>query len=81
MNKIISFLRQSNRYKHLIGGILLGLGANDWYCAEYTTATVAAAMEMKDELWGGKWDWIDFALTLIGGNFGYLIRFLIFDTW
>ena len=25
MNKIIEFLKQSNRYKHLIGGLLVGI--------------------------------------------------------
>ena len=31
MNKIIEFLKQSNRYKHLIGGLLVGFAAlNPW---------------------------------------------------
>ena len=31
MNKIIEFLKQSNRCKHLIGGLLVGLLAfNPW---------------------------------------------------
>ena len=28
MNKIIEFLKQSNRYKHLIGGLLVGILAH-----------------------------------------------------
>lgn len=28
MNKIIEFLKQSNRYKHLIGGLLVGILAS-----------------------------------------------------
>jgi hypothetical protein len=27
MNKIISFLKKSNRYKHLVGGFIVGLCA------------------------------------------------------
>lgn len=27
MNKFISFLKQSNRYKHLIGGFIVGICA------------------------------------------------------
>ena len=29
MNKILSFLKQSNRYKHLVGGFIVGLPAPD----------------------------------------------------
>lgn len=28
MNKFIAFLKQSNRYKHLIGGMLVGVQAD-----------------------------------------------------
>lgn len=77
MKKIITWLKLSNRWKHLVGGILIGLGANSWYCACYTGVGIAAALELKDRLWGGKWDWTDFALTTGGAVVGHLIRVLV----
>lgn len=74
MKKIIEWLKASNRWKHLLGGFLIGLGADGWYCAAYTGTGVAAALELKDRLWGGNWDWIDFALTVAGSGVGQLIR-------
>lgn len=38
--KVIKWLKASNRWKHLVGGLLIGLGADDWYCACYTGAVV-----------------------------------------
>lgn len=35
MNKIIEFLKQSNRYKHLIGGLLVGILAFTPWTALY----------------------------------------------
>ena len=53
---------------------MIGLGADDWYCACYAGVGVAAALELKDKLYGGKWDWVDFGVTCIGVVVGYLIR-------
>lgn len=74
MKKIWKWLKDSNRLKHLGCGVLIGFGADDWYCAEYAGIGVAGALELKDRLWGGKPDWIDFALTVAGVNIGYTIR-------
>lgn len=74
MKKVIEWLKQSNRLKHIGGGVIIGLGADDDYCAAYAGIGVAAALELKDKLWGGKWDWIDFALTVAGVVVGRLIR-------
>ena len=35
---------------------------------------VAAALELKDHLYGGKWDWMDIAITMAGVGVGHLIR-------
>ena len=78
IKKFIVWITNSNHYKHLCYGIAIGLGANDWYCAEYVALGVSGALEFKDKQWGGSWDWIDFALTFIGVNIGYLIRYLVF---
>lgn len=77
MKKIWKWLLVSNRWKHFVGGLLIGLGANTNYCAAYASLLTASALEFKDKSWGGKWDWIDFSLTLAGVIVGRLIRILI----
>ena len=77
MKKIIKWLCESNRWKHLLGGVLIGCGADGWYCALYAGAGVAAALELKDVQWGGACDWIDFALTFGGACVGQLIHWAI----
>ena len=59
------WLCESNREKHLAGGFLLGLTLT-FLCA----LGCAGGMEFKDRQWGGKWDWLDFAATCIGGIIG-----------
>jgi hypothetical protein len=78
MKMIWQWLKESNRIKHLVGGVAVGLGANDWYCAEYVGIGVAGSLEFKDYQWGGKPDWIDFTLTFVGVNIGYTIRYFVY---
>lgn len=47
------WLLVSNRYKHLAGGIAIGLGADSNYCAAYAGIGIAGAMEYKDKAHGG----------------------------
>ena len=75
--KVLEWIKQSNRWKHILGGVLLGAGANDLYCACYAGLGVAAALELKDYLWGGKPDWVDFLCTVTGVGVGFGIRTLI----
>lgn len=78
MKKIIKLLTKSNRWKHLIGGFIIGAGADSLYCAAYAGTGVAATLELKDKLWGGQWDWLDFAITETGVTLGFtLTRILI----
>ena len=77
MKKIFQYLRQSNRDKHLLGGILIGAGANTLYCAAYAGIGIASALELKDKLWGGKPDMVDWSLTIVGVVIGFGIRTLI----
>lgn len=77
MRKVITWLKTSNRYLHIIAGLLIGLGANDFHCACYTGVVAAGAVELKDKLSGGKWDWIDFLLTTAGAVVGHLIRWAV----
>lgn len=72
--KILNWFKESNRWKHLLGGTIIGLGSNSIYCAAYAGLGISSALELKDKLWGGKWDWIDWTLTVVGVAIGYLIR-------
>lgn len=74
MKNIFSWITESNRWKHLVGGIIIGIGANDVYCAAYAGIGIASALELKDKLWGGKPDIIDWLLTVGGVAVGYAIR-------
>ena len=77
MRKLFTWLKESNRYKHLLGGIAIGAFANSLYCAAYAGVGVATALELKDKLWGGKFDFIDLSLTLAGVAIGYGVRIMI----
>lgn len=77
MRKIINWFKQSNRGKHFIGGCGIGLLSNGLYCAALCGLGVASALEFKDTQWGGKWDWIDWGLTVGGVALGFLVRFLL----
>lgn len=77
MKKIILWLKESHRLTHLGGGVLIGFLSDDDYCALLAGGGVASALELKDKLWGGKWDWIDFGLTIAGTALGRLTRYLI----
>lgn len=75
MKKIINWLKESNRYKHLLGGIGIGIISNTLYCTLLSGIGIASALEFKDKQWGGKWDWIDWTVTVIGTLLGYGVRF------
>lgn len=66
MNKIVEWFYESNRWKHLIGGFLVGLIGLNWWTALYSGIVAAGCLELKDKLWGAKWDWIDFTVTVVG---------------
>lgn len=76
--KLINWFKESNRYKHLLGGFIVAL------CAIiipslfifYSTLIGAFCLEYKDKVHGGKFDLIDFGLTIVGGiiiNIIYLL--------
>ena len=71
---IVNWVLDSNRYKHILGGMAIGLGADDVYCAVYAGIGVAGALELKDHLYGQGWDWTDFTLTLAGVAIGQGVR-------
>ena len=77
MKKIWDWLKQSNRYKHLVGGMAIGLLSDDWYCAALSGVGIASALEYKDKAHGGSWDWVDWGLTVAGVIVGYGLRWMI----
>lgn len=72
MKKIINWLKASNRRKHLCGGFVLGL-----FLTVLCSLGCAGGMEYKDKAWGGRWDWVDFALTVAGGLIGQAVQVLV----
>lgn len=77
MNKLITWLTTSNRHLHLLGGVLIGLFADGLYCVAYAVILTASALEFKDIRWGGRWDWIDWLMTILGGALGFGLQSLI----
>lgn len=77
MERLINWIVNSNRYKHIIGGAVIGFCADSTYCAAYAGGGIAAALEFKDRAHGGKWDWIDFGCTCAGAAIGWLLHILI----
>lgn len=77
MKKFIEWLKSSNRWKHLLGGFGIGVCSTGWYCAVYAGTLIAGALEFKDKAHGGKWDWIDFGLTVGGAVLGHITRLII----
>ena len=81
-DKVLQWWKASNRWKHFLFAIPLGA-----VCGAHFTTGVGLGMELKDHLYGGKADFVDFALTAVGGAIGhgvmlvfglnYLIMFLI----
>lgn len=77
MKKIWNWLKTSNRYKHLIGGLVIGLIADDWYCAGLSGVGIASALEYKDKEHGASWDWLDWSITIGGVIIGYGLKWMI----
>lgn len=77
-NKILNWLKSSNRYKHLIGGFIIGLLAFSDYNAVYASSIGGFCLELKDKLRGSYFDVIDFSLVIIGAILGRLTIRLIF---
>lgn len=63
----MSWITESNRLKHLIFAIPIG-----FVFTILCVLGVASGMEFKDKSWGGKWDWLDWLATMIGGLIGQI---------
>jgi len=65
------WLKESNRPKHLLYAIPLAFIGTILFAAG-----LAFGMEFKDKQWGGKFDWLDIAATLIGGIIGQFLQII-----
>ena len=70
--RYIKWLFESNKRKHLIYAIPCSFLFTILF-----VAGLAAGMEFKDRSWGGKWDWLDFIATMIGGVIGQSLQLLL----
>ena len=64
MKKLLNWLKESNRWKHLLIGAMIGLLFDNLIGTAICATMVAVALEYKDKAYGNKWDWIDFSLTV-----------------
>ena len=63
------WLQESNRQKHLLYAIPIGL-----LFTILCVIGVASGMEFKDKQYRGKWDWLDWIATIIGGIVGQVLQ-------
>ena len=63
------WLLKSNRKRHLLYAIPAAFIGTILY-----STGLAFGMEFKDKQYGGKFDWLDIAATMIGGIVGQLLQ-------
>ena len=73
----MSWIAQSNRWKHLLCGFIIALIAGTAWAGFYAALAAGLACEYKDRSWGGKWDWLDVLCTAVGGALGAGVWLLI----
>lgn len=70
--KVLQWWKASNRWKHFFFAIPLGA-----VCGANFVVGVGLGMEIKDHLYCNKADFVDFALTAVGGAIGHGVMLLI----
>lgn len=65
----MSWLTDSNRLKHFLYAVPVGM-----MLTILCVLGAASGMEYKDKLYGNKWDWVDWTITMFGGIIGQLIQ-------
>lgn len=70
--KIADWWKASNRWKHFLFAIPLGA-----VCGAPFTTGVGLGMEVKDHLYGGKANFVDFLLTAVGGAIGQGVMLVV----
>ena len=71
-DKVLQWWKASNRWKHFLFAIPLGA-----VCGAPFTTGVGLGMEVKDHLYGGKADFVDFLLTAVGGVIGHGVMLVV----
>ena len=71
------WLLKSNRQKHFLYAIPIG-----FILTTLCVIGIASGLEFKDKQYGGKWDWLDWLATILGGVVGQALQiFLIIEIW
>ena len=71
------WLLKSNRQKHFLYAIPIG-----FILTILCVIGIASSLEFKDKQYGGKWDWLDWLATILGGVVGQVLQiFLIIEIW
>lgn len=68
----MSWLKESNRTKHLLYAIPIG-----FILTILTVIGCAFGMEFKDKQYGGNFDWLDISATIIGGLIGQILQLIL----
>lgn len=68
----MKWLKESNRMKHLFYAIPIGL-----FFTILAVIGCAFGMEFKDTQYGGEFDWLDIAATVIGGVIGQILQIIL----
>lgn len=68
----MKLLKESNRQKHLLYAIPIG-----FLCTILAVLGCAFGMEFKDKQYGGEFDWLDIAATMIGGAIGQILQVIL----
>lgn len=68
----MKLFEDKTRWQHFVYAIPIGL-----VFTILCVLGVASGMEFKDREWGGKWDWKDWACTMLGGLVDQAIQIAI----
>ena len=63
------WITESNRLKHFVYAIPLGILFTIIF-----VIGIAFGMEIKDKMYGNKFDWLDLTATILGGVIGQLLQ-------
>ena len=69
---IMSWITESNRLKHFLYAVPIG-----FIFTILCVLGIATGMEFKDKQWGGKFDWLDWLATMIGGSIGQVLQLIV----
>lgn len=68
----MNWFLESNRWKHFLYAVPVG-----FVFTILCVLGLATGMEFKDKLCGGKYDWIDWLSTMLGGAVGQAMQLFV----